>query len=114
MYSRAGNWRLCRGQRDHKCRPVAWAVALGLEAAAVCVHEFLGDRESEADSVVASRRVRLAECVEHVRQDGRVLSILASRNVDAIIEQARSLPGTSVESFPVTLKEIFLEHVRSN
>jgi ABC-2 type transport system ATP-binding protein len=52
--------------------------------------------------------------VEHVRQEGRVLSILASHNVDAIIEQARSLPGTAVESFPVTLKEIFLEHVRSN
>jgi len=52
--------------------------------------------------------------VEHVRREGRVVSILASHNVDAIIEQARSLPGTSVESFPVTLKEIFLEHVRSN
>ncbi len=52
--------------------------------------------------------------VEHVRQEGRVLSILASYNVDAIVEQARSLPGTSVECFPVTLKEIFLEHVRSN
>jgi hypothetical protein len=34
--------------------------------------------------------------------------------VEAIVEQARSVPGTSVESFPVTLKEIFLEHVRSN
>jgi hypothetical protein len=52
--------------------------------------------------------------VEYVRQEGRVVSILASHNVDAIIEQARSLPGTAVESFPVTLKEIFLEHVRSN
>ena len=52
--------------------------------------------------------------VEYVRQEGRVLSILASHNVDAIVEQARSLPGTAVESFPVTLKEIFLEHVRSN
>ena len=57
---------------------------------------------------------RWVDGVEHVRQEGRVLSILASHNVDAIIEQARSLPGTSVESFPVTLKEIFLEHVRSN
>jgi ABC-2 type transport system ATP-binding protein len=54
------------------------------------------------------------EGVEHVRQEGRVLSILASRNVDAIAEQARSLSGTSVERYPVTLKEIFLEHVRSN
>jgi hypothetical protein len=43
-----------------------------------------------------------------------VISILASHNVDAIIEQARSLPGAVVERFPVTLKEIFLEHVRSN
>ncbi len=57
---------------------------------------------------------RWADGVESVRQEGRVLSILASHNVDAIIEQARSLPGTSVESFPVTLKEIFLEHVRNN
>jgi len=54
------------------------------------------------------------EGVEHVRQDGRVLSILASRNVDEIADQARSLPGSSVERYPVTLKEIFLEHVRSN
>lgn len=52
--------------------------------------------------------------VEFVRQEGRVVSILASHNVDAIVEQARSLPGTAVERFPVTLKEIFLEHVRTN
>jgi ABC-2 type transport system ATP-binding protein len=51
--------------------------------------------------------------VEQVRQEGRVLSILASRNADAIFEQARSFPGALVERFPVTLKEIFLEHVRS-
>jgi ABC-2 type transport system ATP-binding protein len=55
-----------------------------------------------------------ADGVESVRQEGRVVSILASHNVDAIVEQARSLPGTAVERFPVTLKEIFLEHVRSN
>lgn len=57
---------------------------------------------------------RWADGVESVRQEGRVISILASRNVDAIVAQARSLPGTAVECFPVTLKEIFLEHVRSN
>jgi hypothetical protein len=49
-----------------------------------------------------------------VRQEGRMISILASHNVDAIIEQAQSLPGAVVECFPVTLKEIFLEQVRSN
>jgi len=57
---------------------------------------------------------RWPDGVESVRQEGRVVSILASNNVEAIVEQARSVPGTSVESFPVTLKEIFLEHVRSN
>lgn len=57
---------------------------------------------------------RWADGVESVRQEGRVVSILASHNVDAIVEQARSLPGTAVERFPVTLKEIFLEHVRTN
>jgi ABC-2 type transport system ATP-binding protein len=57
---------------------------------------------------------RWVDGVEHVRQEGRVVSILASRNVDAIAEQAQSLPGAVVERFPVTLKEIFLEHVRSN
>jgi ABC-2 type transport system ATP-binding protein len=54
------------------------------------------------------------EGAEHVRQEGRMVEILASRNVDALLNQARSLPGTSVERFPVTLKEIFLENVRSD
>jgi ABC-2 type transport system ATP-binding protein len=57
---------------------------------------------------------RWVEGVEYVRQEGRVVWILASHNVDAVVEQARSLPGTAVERFPVTLKEIFLEHVRNN
>ena len=68
--------------------------------------------------VVFSTAVRAPEHwvdgVESVRQEGRVLSILASRNVEAIVEQARSLPDAAVERFPVTLKEIFLETVRSN
>jgi ABC-2 type transport system ATP-binding protein len=51
---------------------------------------------------------------EHVHQEGRTVEILASRNVDAILNQARSLPGASVECFPVTLKEIFMEHARRN
>jgi ABC-2 type transport system ATP-binding protein len=51
---------------------------------------------------------------DRVRQEGRTISILASRNVNEIVEQARSFPGASVERFPVSLKEIFLEHVRSN
>jgi ABC-2 type transport system ATP-binding protein len=54
------------------------------------------------------------EGVESVRHEGRVISILASHNVDAIAAEAQSIPGATVERFPVTLKEIFLEHVRSN
>jgi ABC-2 type transport system ATP-binding protein len=57
---------------------------------------------------------RWAEGAEHVRQEGRVVSILASHNADAIAAQARELPGATVERFPVGLKEIFLEHVRGN
>jgi len=59
-------------------------------------------------------QVRWADGAEYIHQEGRTVSILASRNVEGIVEQARSLPGTSVEQYPVTLKEIFLEHVRNN
>ena len=52
--------------------------------------------------------------VESVRQEGRMVSIIASRNADAIVDQVQAIPGTVVERFPVTLKEIFLEHVRSH
>jgi ABC-2 type transport system ATP-binding protein len=54
------------------------------------------------------------EGVESIHQGGRVVSILASHNADAIVDQAQSLSGSEVERFPVSLKEIFLEHVRSN
>lgn len=40
-----------------------------------------------------------------------MVSLLANRNIDAILDQARSFPGATVERFPVTLKEILLEHV---
>ena len=51
---------------------------------------------------------------EQVRQEGRVLSILARGDVDAAIAQTRSLPVVSLERFPVSLKELFLEQVRGN
>ncbi len=49
--------------------------------------------------------------VVSVRRDGRMLSILVSRNADSVVAQLRQLSGTAVERFPVTLKEVFLEHV---
>lgn len=61
-----------------------------------------------------SPSVKWVDGVEQVYQEGRMISILASRNIDTILEQARSLRCSSVERFPVTLKEIFLESVRSH
>jgi ABC-type multidrug transport system ATPase subunit len=58
--------------------------------------------------------IHWGEGADHIRQEGRTVEILVSRNVDALVNQARSLPGASVERLPVTLKEIFLENVRSN
>lgn len=58
--------------------------------------------------------LRWEDGVESVYQEGRVVSLLASQNVDGIVEQAQSIPGAVVERYPVTLKEIFLEHVRNN
>jgi len=52
--------------------------------------------------------------VEHVHHEGRTLSILVSRNAEAVAEQARSLPGTTVECFPVTLRDLFFNHVRGS
>jgi len=63
----------------------------------------------ESDSAVP---VRWMDGAESVRREGRMVSILASRNIDALLAQARSIPGASVERLPVTLKDIFLEHVR--
>lgn len=64
-----------------------------------------------ADSTPSS--IRWPKGVESVHQEGRVVSLLASHNTDAIVAEVRSIPGATVEQFPVTLKEIFLEHVRN-
>jgi ABC-2 type transport system ATP-binding protein len=58
--------------------------------------------------------IQWVDGVEQLRQDGRMVSILAGRNQEAILAQGRSFPGASVESFPLTLKEIFLGHVGSH
>ncbi len=52
--------------------------------------------------------------VESVRRNGRMLSILVSRNADSVAARLQQSSGTAVERFPVTLKEVFLEHVGNN
>jgi ABC-2 type transport system ATP-binding protein len=54
---------------------------------------------------------RWVDGVEKIQRNGRTVSLLASANAEAILAQARALPGASAERYPVTLKEIFLEHV---
>jgi ABC-2 type transport system ATP-binding protein len=49
--------------------------------------------------------------VERVRRKGRMLTVLSSRDADAIVSEARALNPVSVDMLPVTLKEIFLESV---
>jgi ABC-2 type transport system ATP-binding protein len=58
--------------------------------------------------------VRWVDGVAGVRQEGRTISLLVNRNVEAILAQIRSLPSASTEQYPVSLKEIFLETVRNN
>ena len=49
-----------------------------------------------------------------MRRNGRMLSILVSRNAEGIAAELHQSLGAVVERFPVTLKEIFLEHGGNN
>jgi ABC-2 type transport system ATP-binding protein len=50
--------------------------------------------------------------VDHVRTRGRTASLLAHGDIDATLDRARELRPESVEVHPVTLKELFLDHVK--
>lgn len=50
--------------------------------------------------------------VERVRTSGRQVTVLASRNAEAVVERAQSLAAVSVEVEPVSLREIFLDTVQ--
>jgi ABC-2 type transport system ATP-binding protein len=58
--------------------------------------------------------IQWVDGARQVRQEGRMVSLLAGNNLDAVLAQGRSFPGAQVESFPLTLKEIFLGHIRSH
>ncbi|MDE1176662.1 MAG: AAA family ATPase [Edaphobacter sp.] len=57
---------------------------------------------------------RWGDGVKQVKQEGRVVSLLVSHNAEAVAAAAQAIPGAVVERYPVTLKEIFLEHVKSH
>lgn len=50
--------------------------------------------------------------VDHVRRRGRTASLLAHADIDSVVDRARELGPRSVEVHPVTLKELFLDHVK--
>ena len=49
--------------------------------------------------------------VVRIRRNGRVLTVLASRGADALIQEARQLNPLSVDVMPIPLKDLFLETV---
>ena len=50
--------------------------------------------------------------IDHLRRHGRTVSLLLHAEVDAVLDRARELGASSVEVRLVTLKELFLDHVR--
>ena len=55
-----------------------------------------------------------AQGADRIRKEGRMVSILSGQNSEQIMAQARAFPGTSVDTYPVTLKELFLELMRAD
>jgi ABC-2 type transport system ATP-binding protein len=51
--------------------------------------------------------------IEDVRTEGRTVSLVASHNVDTIIEHVRMLRAGSIDVAPLSLKEIFLGKVKA-
>ena len=49
--------------------------------------------------------------IERIRRKGRVLTVLSSAGAERLTAEARALNPVSVETVPVTLKDIFLETV---
>jgi ABC-2 type transport system ATP-binding protein len=52
--------------------------------------------------------------VEDCRTRGHQISLLSSRNTDAVVARARDFNATSIEVTPVGLRDIFLEKVKEN
>jgi len=52
------------------------------------------------------------ESIVSVRADGRQIMVMVTRNAEAIIERVQGLGAASVETMPVSLRELFLETVK--
>lgn len=61
---------------------------------------------------VEERDFRMAG-IEDVRAEGRTVSLIASHNVDSIVEHVRMLHAGSIDVVPLTLKEVFLGKMKA-
>jgi ABC-2 type transport system ATP-binding protein len=50
--------------------------------------------------------------IDHLRRAGRTASVLAHLDVEGVVARTKEFAPLSVEVHPVTLKELFLDHVR--
>jgi len=54
-----------------------------------------------------------AQGTHRVRRQGRVITVLSSSSGDAVIQELRGYRPSSFEVSPVSLKDIFLESVKT-
>jgi ABC-2 type transport system ATP-binding protein len=52
--------------------------------------------------------------VEDVRTRGHQMSVLASKNADAVVARAHDFEATSIDVTPVELRDVFLQKVKEN
>ena len=64
-------------------------------------------------SIPAEHDFRIAG-IEDVRTRGHQMSVLASRNADAVVARARDLQATSIDITPVALRDVFLQKVKES
>jgi ABC-2 type transport system ATP-binding protein len=64
-------------------------------------------------SIPAEHDFRMAG-IEDVRTRGHQMSVLASRNAEAVVARARDFQATSIDIAPVALRDVFLQKVKEN
>ena len=77
--------------------------------------DFLKEEYRQINFVFDAPKLEAAfamDGIERVSVDGRAVSVLASRNVERIVNHGRFLDAQSVDVMPVSLKQIFLESVK--
>jgi ABC-2 type transport system ATP-binding protein len=64
-------------------------------------------------SAPAEHNFRIAG-IEDLRTRGHQMSVLASRNAEAVVARARDFQATSIDVTPVALRDVFLQKVKEN